>query len=121
VRRTGRAEEPFAVEWGESLIAKSTSTSSVASIANTMETYWLGTVSVPGEKPSPRELEALEEVLRRMKCIPVFLEADMARKAYHGYCKQVRRWVEVEVVVEAVVVVIGTATVRQCDSATVRQ
>ena len=89
VTRTGRADQPFAVEWGESLIAKSDTSSSVASIASTMDTYWLGTVSVPGDKPTPAEQALLEAALKAMNCVPVFLDADTARKMYHGFCKTV--------------------------------
>ena len=48
VRRTGDVNTPFVVEWGESLIAKSSAESTTSSVANTLETFWVGTVSVAG-------------------------------------------------------------------------
>ena len=35
------------------------------------------------------EKSFLVAALVAMNCLPVFLEADTARAAYHGYCKQV--------------------------------
>ena len=40
---------------------------------------------------TPNEKDFLVAALADMNCLPVFLEADIARAAYHGYCKQVRR------------------------------
>jgi trehalose 6-phosphate synthase/phosphatase len=85
IRRTGDLLSPFAVSWGESLIAKSDN----SSVSTIMDTFWMGTVAVPGDKPTAHEQEQLVKVLREMNCIPVFLDADVQRNAYHGYCKQV--------------------------------
>ena len=48
-------------------------------------------VSIPGGLMTPNEKDFLVAALADMNCLPVFLEADIARAAYHGYCKQVRR------------------------------
>ena len=63
--------------------------SAVASIASTMETFWLGTVAVPGDAPTPAEQAQLEAALQAMNCVPVFLDAATARRMYHGFCKTV--------------------------------
>jgi hypothetical protein len=59
----------FDVEWAESLIAKSE-----GSVSNSMKTYWIGTVSVPGEPLTPTEISTLTTKLKQMNCIPVFLD-----------------------------------------------
>eukprot|EP01041_Mallomonas_annulata_P003535 gene3535-7029_t len=75
----------FVVSWSDSLIAKS-SNDSVATIA---ETHWIGTLSVPGDAPTPKERDVLVDVLKSMNCIPVFISTDVAKAAYQGYCKEV--------------------------------
>ena len=47
-------------------------------------------VGIPGGVITDSEKEFLVAELLKMKCLPVFLEANIARAAYHGYCKQVR-------------------------------
>ena len=46
-------------------------------------------VNVPGSVMTSDEKSFLVAALVAMNCLPVFLEADIARAAYHGYCKQV--------------------------------
>eukprot|EP01038_Epipyxis_sp_PR26KG_P011996 gene11996-16059_t len=84
VKRTGRANEPFEVSWAESLIAKSS-----GSISNSIQTMWMGTVSYGSSSITPAEKEYLDNVLRGMDCIPIYLEEEVARNAYQGYCKQI--------------------------------
>lgn len=47
-------------------------------------------VGIPGGDITESEKVFLVAELLKMKCLPVFLEAPIARAAYHGYCKQVR-------------------------------
>ncbi len=84
IRRTNRPNEPFEVTWGESLIAKSEN-----SVAHTMKTMWVGTISIDHKKLSSQEQQFLIEKLRAMDCIPVFLDDEVAHSAYHGFCKTV--------------------------------
>ena len=52
--------------------------------------YALSQVGIPGGDITESEKVFLVAELLKMKCLPVFLEAPIARAAYHGYCKQVR-------------------------------
>eukprot|EP01035_Chromulina_nebulosa_P021288 gene21288-27582_t len=78
------SSEAFSISWAESLIAKSDQ-----SISNSLTTYWLGTMSVPGPVVTDDELADLTERLKLMNCIPIFLPAELSRNAYHGFCKEV--------------------------------
>lgn len=84
VKRTEGKPGSFEIEWAESLISKTN-----GSVATVMESYWLGTVKVPGEKLDDSEMEALVTALAAMNCIPVFIDTRMATSMYQGYCKQV--------------------------------
>jgi len=75
---------PFEIEWAESLIAKSNN-----SISNDLDTYWIGTISVPSPAPTDEEMEIITALLAELKCIPVHLEASVKVGAYNGYCKTV--------------------------------
>jgi trehalose 6-phosphate synthase/phosphatase len=86
IARTNNPEAPFAIDWSESLIAKS----SKGSVSGSMETYWVGTCKVPGAAPTEAEMNYLLGKLKEMFCVPIFLEAAVAQDAYNGYCKQVR-------------------------------
>lgn len=74
---------PFEITWAESLIAKSEN-----SVASAMLTTWIGTISV-GKDISAPEKQWLVETLAAMNCIAVFLEKDIARDSYKGFCKTV--------------------------------
>ena len=52
--------------------------------------YFSSQVGIPGGDITESEKVFLVAELLKMKCLPVFLEAPIARAAYHGYCKQVR-------------------------------
>ena len=52
--------------------------------------YLSSQVGIPGGDITESEKVFLVAELLKMKCLPVFLEAPIARAAYHGYCKQVR-------------------------------
>jgi hypothetical protein len=52
--------------------------------------YLSSQVGIPGCDITESEKVFLVAELLKMKCLPVFLEARIARAAYHGYCKQVR-------------------------------
>jgi len=74
---------PFKIFWAESLIAKSSN-----SVSESISTFWIGTVSLP-EGTKAEEVVILQNMLSTMNCIPVFIDANIAKDAYHGYCKQV--------------------------------
>ena len=74
---------PFEITWAESLIAKSEN-----SVASAMNTMWIGTISV-GKDLTAREKQWLVQTLSAMNCIAVFLEKDIARDSYKGFCKTV--------------------------------
>ena len=76
---------PFEIEWAESLIAKSNNNS----ISNDLDTYWVGTISVPGPPPTDEEVAILTSLLSQLKCIPVYLDNNIKIGAYQGYCKSV--------------------------------
>ena len=81
---TGTGEyRPFEITWAESLIAKSEN-----SVASAMQTTWIGTISV-GKNITASEKEWLVQALSAMNCIAVFLDADIARDSYKGFCKTV--------------------------------
>ena len=84
VRKTGNPDKPFDIEWAESLIAKTE-----GSISESRQTLWFGTLSIRGEKPTQSEINYLVGELQKMNCYPIFLDEDVKRLAYHGYCKQV--------------------------------
>jgi hypothetical protein len=46
-------------------------------------------LSIPGAELTEPEKAFLVSSLKAMNCLPVFLQADITRAAYHGYCKQV--------------------------------
>jgi hypothetical protein len=50
ITRTGDPAAPFTVAWTDSLIAKTS-----GSISADIGTFWLGTMSVPGDAPTGKE------------------------------------------------------------------
>lgn len=85
IKRTSDPKTPFSITWSESLIAKSED----SSVSESLKTIWVGTVSVPGDDPSPAELVLLVDLLNQMNCKAIFLDKQLARNAYHGFCKEV--------------------------------
>ena len=85
VRSAHEGKSTFTVSWNHSLISMRGDTS----IFYTLNKFWIGTVSVPGEKLSAEERGELTRILAAMKCIPLFLDEDITKAAYFGYCKQV--------------------------------
>lgn len=75
----------FEVTWNASLI----SMRGDETIFQNFNKFWIGTLSVPGNPLTPDEEIELKEILKDMKCIPLFLEQSVIRDAYYGYCKQV--------------------------------
>ena len=84
VRRNDDRPCSFTINWADSLISKSEN-----SVATTLETFWMGTVTVPGAPLTANEIDALRAQLLLMNCIPVFISPEVAASAYLGYCKQV--------------------------------
>lgn len=84
ILRSEDIDTPFTLEWAESLIARTS-----GSIADSRDTQWVGTISAPGENLSSEEIEFLVAELAKMNCTPVFLDTEVQRLAYHGYCKQI--------------------------------
>ncbi|KAG5184819.1 trehalose 6-phosphate phosphatase [Tribonema minus] len=72
--------------WNESLIAKTEN-----SVANKIETFWVGTISMAGDS---REFSAEEQgeitaLLKPMRCTPIFVPPAIIQGSYLGYCKQI--------------------------------
>eukprot|EP01039_Chlorochromonas_danica_P010042 gene10042-11113_t len=84
IKRTDNPEQPFLVNWSESLIAKTE-----GSIAQNLKTTWIGTVPLNTDDLTAEERDVLLHILQQMNCVPVFLEADLAADAYYGFCKTV--------------------------------
>ena len=72
----------WTAEWNESLIAKTDN-----SISSDMVTFWVGTVSTTGL--SKEDEEEVRELLKPMRCHPIFMEDELIEGHYHGYCKKV--------------------------------
>lgn len=85
IRRTGDPDKPFEVTWSDSLISRSAD----SSVSMSLQTTWIGTVSVAESELAPAERAFLLQTLEDMHCIPVFLDADVAADAYFGFCKTV--------------------------------
>lgn len=86
VRRTepGSAE-PFEVSWNDSILARSQS----SSIADSMRTYWVGTLNIALDALTVVERDFLTARLEQMDIIPVIIDDEIAAAAYFGFCKQV--------------------------------
>lgn len=85
LKRTSNPSSPFIATWAESLIAKSSDNS----ISHSFDTFWMGTVSVPGDEPTAEEMTYLFKILADINCIPIFLDPVVANKAYNGFCKSI--------------------------------
>lgn len=75
---------PFEIAWAESLIAKSGENS----VASAMTTTWIGTVSV-AKTLTEKEKAWLVDKLSDINCVAVFLQSEIARGAYKGFCKTI--------------------------------
>jgi trehalose 6-phosphate synthase/phosphatase len=82
--RTDNKEVPFEATWAESLIAKTDN-----SVSNEKETLWFGTLTIPEPAPTEEELAFLRNLCTEMKCIPVLVDEETKKMAYHGYCKDI--------------------------------
>jgi hypothetical protein len=82
IKRTNRSNEPFEAIWAESLIAKSG-----GSISVDLKTIWVGTISISDLTPSEKSFVII--LLGTMDCIPVFLDDQLAKDAYQGFCKMI--------------------------------
>ena len=80
---TGNLNE-FDITWAESLIAKTQ-----GSVSEGMMTWWVGTISVPGDPLTQEEREKLKQQLYDMRCIAIFLDPQVHHDTYKGYCKQI--------------------------------
>jgi trehalose-6-phosphate synthase len=86
VKRTepGSAE-PFEVSWNDSILARS----QTSSIADSMRTYWVGTLSISLDALTVVERDFLNARLEQMDIIPIVIDDEIAAAAYFGFCKQV--------------------------------
>lgn len=79
------AQLQFEVSWAESMLAKTEN-----SMADSVETYWVGTVpSIDHASLTPVEKDALTAKLGELHCLPIYLDKVMAQGHYNGFCKQV--------------------------------
>ena len=84
-----RSNDPtvmFEVNWTDSILAKSEN-----SVAQSLETLWIGTPQLDSIVPSITESErkVLTEILKKINCIPVYIEHSVAIGHYQGFCKQI--------------------------------
>jgi trehalose 6-phosphate synthase/phosphatase len=80
------AEGRWHADWNDSLIAKTDN-----SVANKIETYWVGTITVAGETRefTAQEQKDITELLKPMRCTPLFVPPNIIHGSYLGYCKQI--------------------------------
>jgi trehalose 6-phosphate synthase/phosphatase len=71
--------------WSESILAKSEG----SQILSTYEAYWVGTVSTHPPLKTEADKDAVRAILEEMHCIPLFLDPDLVKSHYYGFCKQV--------------------------------
>mmetsp|Transcript_7739 Transcript_7739/g.11490 ORF Transcript_7739/g.11490 Transcript_7739/m.11490 type:complete len:1082 (+) Transcript_7739:42-3287(+) len=83
--QSDNGQASFDATWNHSLI----SMRGDETIFYTLNKYWVGTVSVPGNPLSDSEKEELTRVLAAMKCIPLFFDPALVQDAYYRYCKQI--------------------------------
>lgn len=69
--------------WSESLLAKTEG----SRIVSNYNAHWVGTISTPHLTSEDKTHITL--LLNEMKCIPLFLEEELAARHYNGFCKQV--------------------------------
>lgn len=73
----------YSAEFTESLIAKTER----SSVTQSLETFWVGTVSATAE--TDEEREKIRQVLKPLNCSPLFLDKNTISSFYYGMCKQV--------------------------------
>ena len=69
--------------WSESLLAKTEG----FRIYSNYNAHWVGTISTP--YLTLEDKTRITVILSEMKCIPLFLEEELAARHYNGFCKQV--------------------------------
>jgi trehalose 6-phosphate synthase/phosphatase len=85
-----KSEKGWSAEWSkDSLIARSEE-----SVAEDMQVFWVGTVSTSMAGGSEGKMSAADQaeliaLLSSMNCIPIFLDAELSRQCFNGYCKSV--------------------------------
>jgi trehalose-6-phosphate synthase len=84
-RTESGSPEPFEVTWNDSIIARSQS----SSIADSMRTFWVGTLSISLDALTEPERAFLTQRLHEMDVIPVIIDDEIAAAAYYGFCKQI--------------------------------
>jgi trehalose-6-phosphate synthase/trehalose-6-phosphatase len=84
IKATFDPSMPFQVTWAESLIAKTR-----GSVSGSIQTIWIGTISLSLKDVTEEEKNFLLNTLDSMSCIPVFLDDTVAANAYYGFCKAV--------------------------------
>lgn len=71
--------------WSESILARTEG----SQILSTYSAYWLGTVTTHPPLQTDADRETVLELLKKMNCIPIFLDPTMRQSHYYGFCKQV--------------------------------
>ncbi len=87
IKLTRKQGGGWSATWNTSLIAKGDQT-----VAQNMNTRWVGTVSMSINDncaSSVEEQNEIRELLAKMNCTPIFVEPSVLRNSYLGYCKQV--------------------------------
>ncbi len=83
--RVQRVSNQFQVKWDDSLISKNDE----EDVMLFKTKFWIGTVTVPGDKLTNEEELELTEILLNMNCIPIYLDQELISKSYYGYCKKI--------------------------------
>lgn len=55
---------------------------------NLSQARYVGCIPLGIDIPE-EEQDEVEEVLRQLNCFPIFLQEDILRKHYHGFCKKI--------------------------------
>jgi trehalose 6-phosphate synthase/phosphatase len=71
--------------WTESILAKTEG----SQILSTYQAHWIGTVTTHPPLQTDKDRETVRAILEEMKCIPIFLDPEVRRLHYYGFCKQV--------------------------------
>lgn len=88
-----KTENGFEADWDYETPYVSTENS----LSSTHDVWWFGAVSylrTTNVSKLPRQFTLEEQqqirvVLRKMKCIPIFLDPELNDEYYHGYCKRI--------------------------------
>ena len=71
--------------WSESILAKTEG----STVLSQYHAYWVGTVTTNPPLESEEDKEAVRNILAEMHCIPIFLDPEVRKAHYFGFCKQV--------------------------------